>query len=140
MRSALLFALFSSFVIATPGVAFAGPATTLWYDKPARVWTEALPIGNGRLGAMVFGDPVRERIQLNEDTVWGGGPYDPSSPTTFDAYAKARELIFEGKQKEANDLIAAQGMARPPRQAPYQTVGNLMLEFPDSGPVSDYRR
>lgn len=115
------------------------PERELWYDKPAKVWTEALPVGNGRLGAMVFGDPHLERIQLNEDTVWGGGPYDPSSPTAFDCYAKARELIFAGKQKEANDLILAQGMAKPMRQAPYQTVGNLMLGFPQ-GEVSEYRR
>jgi alpha-L-fucosidase 2 len=120
--------------------AFASPATTLWYQSPARVWTEALPVGNGRIGAMVFGDTRSERLQLNEDTVWGGGPYDPSSPTAFDAYAKARELIFAGKQKEANDLIVAQGMAKPMRQAPYQTVGSLMLEFPETGAVSDYRR
>jgi alpha-L-fucosidase 2 len=120
---------------------FASPAATvLWYDRPAQVWTEALPVGNGRLGAMVFGDPRQERIQLNEDTVWGGGPYDPSSSTAFDAYAKARELIFAGKQKEANDLIAAEGMGRPMRQAPYQTVGNLVLEFPNAGEVTNYRR
>jgi alpha-L-fucosidase 2 len=112
----------------------------LWYDKPANVWTEALPVGNGRLGAMVFGDPHKERLQLNEDTVWGGGPYDPSSETAFDTYAKARELIFAGKNKEAADLISAQGMAKPMRQAPYQTVGSLYLEFPDKGSITDYRR
>ncbi|MFT3789445.1 MAG: glycoside hydrolase family 95 protein [Tepidisphaeraceae bacterium] len=116
------------------------PATTLWYDKPAAVWTEALPVGNGRLGAMVFGGVQREQLQLNEDTVWGGGPYDPSSPTAFDTYAQARELIFAGKQKEANDLIAAKGMAVPSRQAPYQTVGSLMIDFPTAGDVSNYRR
>ena len=121
-------------------LAHATPATTLWYEQPAEVWTEALPVGNGRLGAMVFGDPRAERIQLNEDTVWAGGPYDPSSPTAFDAYAKARELIFAGKQREANDLILAQGMGRPMRQASYQTVGDLMLEFPDVGAITDYRR
>ncbi|HVT90411.1 MAG TPA: glycoside hydrolase family 95 protein [Tepidisphaeraceae bacterium] len=126
-------------VLMAMGTAFAQPATVLWYDKPARVWTEALPVGNGRLGAMVFGDPRQERIQLNEDTVWAGGPYDPSSPSAFEAYAKARELIFAGRQKEANDLILAQGMAKPMRQAPYQTVGNLLLEFPNSE-VTQYRR
>ncbi len=118
----------------------AGPETTLWYSKPAGVWTEALPIGNGRLGAMVFGGVQQERIQLNEDTVWAGGPYDPSNPEAFDAYTKARELIFNKKQKEANDLIVAKGMAIPPRQASYQTVGNLVLDFAAQGELSNYRR
>ncbi|MDB5326225.1 MAG: alpha-L-fucosidase [Phycisphaerales bacterium] len=119
----------------------ASPATTLWYDKPAKVWTEALPIGNGRLGAMVFGGIAQERLQINEDTVWGGGPYDPSSDTAFDTYAKARELIFAGKNAEAQALIGQSGMAKPIRQAPYQTVGSVMLDFGfDESKATDYRR
>ena len=116
------------------------PRSTLWYDRPAAVWTEALPVGNGRLGAMVFGGVARERLQLNEDTVWGGGPYDPSSATAFDAYAKARAMIFAGDQKGANDEIASHGMAVPSRQAPYQTVGSLELAFPTLAGAGDYRR
>ena len=121
----------------------AGPtaANTLWYDKPAKVWTEALPVGNGRLGAMVFGGIAQERLQINEDTVWGGGPYDPSSDTAFDTYAKARELIFAGKNAEAQALIGQSGMAKPVRQAPYQTVGDVMLDFGlDESRATDYHR
>ena len=119
----------------------ADPANVLWYDHPAKAWTEALPVGNGRLGAMVFGGVGTERLQINEDTVWGGGPYDPSNPDAFDAYAKARELIFAGKNKEAQDLIGAKGMAKPLKQAPYQTVGSVMLDFGlDESKATDYRR
>lgn len=133
-------ALFIAAFFLVMSKSLANPATTLWYDEPSRAWTDALPVGNGRISAMVFGDPRNERLQINEDTVWGGGPYDPSNPTAFEAYAKARELIFAGKQKEAAELIMAEGMAKPVRQAPYQTVGSLMLEFPVAGEVSDYRR
>ena len=68
----------------------------LWYRHPAQKWVEALPIGNGRLGAMVFGGVHEERIQLNEDTVWAGRPYDPANPEALEALPKARELLFAG--------------------------------------------
>src|SRR5262245_36269482 len=74
---------------------------TLWYPQPATVWTEALPIGNGRLGAMIFGGIEGERIQLNEDTLWAGGPYDPSNPEALAALPEVRKLVFAGKYKEA---------------------------------------
>src|SRR5215471_6788238 len=67
----------------------------LWYDKPATQWVEALPVGNGRLGAMVFGGTENERLQLNEDTLYAGGPYDPDNPEALDAIPEARRLIFE---------------------------------------------
>src|SRR5215471_17308200 len=67
----------------------------LWYDKPATQWVEALPIGNGRLGAMIFGGTENERLQLNEDTLYAGGPYDPDNPEALDAIPEARRLIFE---------------------------------------------
>ena len=67
----------------------------LWYDKPATQWVEALPIGNGRLGAMVFGGTENERLQLNEDTLYGGGPYDPNNLEALKALPEARRLIFE---------------------------------------------
>jgi alpha-L-fucosidase 2 len=102
---------------------------TLWYRQPAREWTEALAIGNGRLGAMVFGGVVEERVQLNESTLWAGGPYDPSHPDALKALPEVRRLIFEGKYREANDLVGAKMMARPLKQMPYQPLGDLRLKF-----------
>jgi len=112
----------------------------LWYDKPAGQWTEALPIGNGRLGAMVFGGSESERLQLNEDTLYAGGPYDPNNPDALAALPEARRLIFEGKYKEAHDLIGAKMMARPLKQMPYEPVGDLILDLPGHTNVSGYRR
>jgi alpha-L-fucosidase 2 len=113
---------------------------SLWYRQPARQWVEALAVGNGRLGAMVFGGVTQERIQLNEDTLWAGGPYDPANPDALDALPKVRELIFAGRYREAANLIGQRMMARPPAQMPYQCVGDLLLEFPDANGVTDYRR
>jgi alpha-L-fucosidase 2 len=118
----------------TPGL------LALWYDKPAAQWVEALPIGNGRLGAMVFGGTENERLQLNEDTLYGGGPYDPNNPEALKALPEARRLIFEGKYKEANDLIGEKMMAHPIKQMPFEPVGDLRLEFPGHETVSNYRR
>jgi alpha-L-fucosidase 2 len=112
----------------------------LWYEEPASQWVEALPIGNGRLGAMVFGGAASERLQLNEDTLSAGGPYDPNNHEALPALPEARRLIFEGRYKEANDLIGAKMMARPIKQMPYEPVGDLKLEFPDHFDVIDYRR
>ncbi|HEV2762121.1 MAG TPA: glycoside hydrolase family 95 protein [Pyrinomonadaceae bacterium] len=112
----------------------------LWYDRPAREWTEALPVGNGRLGAMVFGGTADERLQLNEDTLYGGGPYDPTNPEALAALPEARRLVFEGRFKEAEALIGRKMMARPLKQMPYQPVGDLKLTFPGHDAPSDYRR
>ncbi|HYN85737.1 MAG TPA: glycoside hydrolase family 95 protein [Pyrinomonadaceae bacterium] len=112
----------------------------LWYDSPAREWTEALPVGNGRLGAMVFGGTDAERLQLNEDTLYGGGPYDPNNPEALSALPEARRLIFAGRYKEADDLIGRKMMARPVKQMPYQPVGDLLLKFPGREEAADYRR
>jgi alpha-L-fucosidase 2 len=112
----------------------------LWYDKPAAQWLEALPIGNGRLGAMVFGGATDERLQLNEDTLFAGGPYDPNNPQALEALRQARQLIFDGKYKLAHDLIGERMMARPLNQMPYQPVGDLRLHFPDHEAASDYKR
>ena len=68
----------------------AADALVLWYRQPAKQWVEALPVGNGRLGAMVFGGINNERIQLNEDTLWAGGPYDPTNPEALKALPEAR--------------------------------------------------
>ncbi|MCY3018338.1 MAG: glycoside hydrolase family 95 protein [Planctomycetota bacterium] len=118
-----------------------GQDLKLWYNRPAGQWVEALPVGNGRLGAMVFGTVDQERLQLNEGTLWGGGPYDPSSPEALQALPEARRLIFDGKHYgEAHDLIGGKMMARPLQQMPYEPVGDLKLSIPRNGDVTEYRR
>ena len=113
---------------------------SLWYRAPAKKWTEALPVGNGRLGAMVFGGPEREQLQLNEDTLWGGGPYTPDNTNALAALPEVRRLVFEGKYDEAARLIDRSVMAKPLGQMPYQTVGDLILDFPAAASPVDYRR
>ncbi|HEX3084358.1 MAG TPA: glycoside hydrolase family 95 protein, partial [Pyrinomonadaceae bacterium] len=112
----------------------------LWYDKPATEWVEALPIGDGRLGAMVFGGAASERLQLNEDTLYAGGPYDPNNREALQSLPEARQLIFAGKFKEASDLIGQKMMAHPIKQMPYEPVGDLRLEFAGHEDISNYRR
>jgi len=111
---------------------------TLRYDRSATEWTEALPLGNGRLGAMVYGGTGTERIQLNEDTLWTGGPYDPVNPLAAQALPRVRALIAAGHYDEATALTDHEAMARPLRQSSYSTVGDLVLEFEghlDSAPT-----
>ena len=125
------------------GVAVAQPPEeplSLWYRQPARQWVEALAVGNGRLGTMVFGGVAQERIQLNEDTLWAGGPYDPANPDALEAWPKVRELIFAGQYRQAADLVGQKMMARPLAQMPYQCVGDLLLTFADANEATDYRR
>ncbi len=112
----------------------------LWYRQPAEAWTEALPIGNGRLGAMIFGGVAHERVQLNEDTLYAGGPYDPSDPGARIALPRVRELIAAGKYAEAQALANEKMMARPLRMPSYQTVGDLLLTFGTSSFAEGYRR
>ena len=121
----------------------AGPSNdslVLWYDTPASEWTEALPIGNGRLGAMIFGGFETEQIQLNEDTLYAGSPYDPNNPESLQALPEARRLIFAGKYKEAHDLVGAKMMAQPIKQMPYEPVGDVKLTFSGQDKVTTYRR
>jgi alpha-L-fucosidase 2 len=115
-------------------------ALILWYDKPATEWTDALPVGNGRLGAMIFGGPANEQLQLNEDTLYAGSPYDPNNPEALKALPEARRLIFEGKYKEAHELVGAKMMANPIKQMPYEPVGDLKLSFPSHDNFTNYRR
>ncbi|WP_321335451.1 glycoside hydrolase family 95 protein [uncultured Bacteroides sp.] len=111
----------------------------LWYSQPAKKWVEALPLGNSRLGAMVYGDPADEQIQLNEETVWGGGPYRNDNPNAYGVLSKVRELIFAGKEKEAEQLLG-KNFLTPQNGMPYQTIGSLMLHFPKQTDYSEYRR
>lgn len=84
-------------------------AQTLWYREPARVWTDALPLGNGRLGAMVYGNPVVERLQLNEETLWTGQPNNNANPKAKTAIPEAQRLLFARKYKEAGSPDQCQG-------------------------------
>ncbi|VAX42243.1 Putative large secreted protein SCO0341, partial [hydrothermal vent metagenome] len=113
---------------------------TMWYDRPAVRWTQALPVGNGRLGAMVFGGIEEERIQLNEETIWAGPPFPTPPAHAGVAVRKARELFFAGKPEEAEALLQAEALA--PRISPrsYQPLGDLRLRFEGLGEVTAYRR
>jgi len=112
----------------------------LWYDKPASRWVEALPVGNGHLAAMVFGGINQERLQLNEGTLWAGGPYDPVNPEAKEALPKVRQLVNEAKYREAARLISEKVMAKPLGQMPYQTVGDLLLSFGGTTNTASYQR
>ena len=119
-----------------PGAA----ATTLWYAQPATKWVEALPVGNGRLGAMVFGGVASERINLNEQTIWTGGPYEPTRAGGPEALPEIRRLIFAGKHRDAEALFNKNMLGNPVEQMKYQPLGDLLLEFPGHETATDYRR
>jgi len=112
----------------------------LWYERPAAQWVEALPVGNGRLGAMVYGRPLQERLQLNEDTLWAGGPYRFDNPEFKTALPRVRALIDEGRFIEARDLVAQSMIAKPATQMPYGTAGDLLFDFHELTPAQAYRR
>ncbi len=117
-------------------------ATTLWFRQPAKVWTEALPVGNGNLGGMVFGGVEHERIQLNEHSLWSGHPVIEDSADARDVIAQMRKLLLEGKNAEADKLGAAWRPVeslRGPRPS-YQTLGDLLLDFPAASTPQAYRR
>lgn len=115
-------------------------AYKLWYDAPAATWTEALPIGNGRLGAMVFGTPAVERLQLNEETIWAGRPNNNANPEARQWLPKIRQLVFEGKYREAQDLCTAHVKSPTNQGMPYQPFGDLYLAFPDAAQYTAYYR
>ena len=112
----------------------------LWYNEPAKQWVEALPVGNGRLGAMIYGNPENEVIQLNENTVWAGSPNRNDNPEAKAALPEVRKLIFEGKYKEAQDIINEKFISNTSHGMPYQTVGNLNLKFQGHENFTDYYR
>lgn len=112
----------------------------LWYDRPAQVWTEALPLGNGRLGAMVYGIPATEHIQLNEETIWAGRPNNNDNPNALEYIPKVRELVFEGKYLEAQTLATEKVMAKTNSGMPYQSFGDLRISFPGHTRYSNYYR
>jgi alpha-L-fucosidase 2 len=135
------FAAFAVILLFQTGQAQTNSALTLWYRQPATNWTSALPIGNGRLGAMIFGGGEREHLQLNEGTLWAGGPYDPSNPNALAALPEARRLVFAGQYDAAHQLSSEKMLAVPLREMPYQTLGDLFLDFgSNAAPMENYRR
>ena len=114
----------------------------LWYDQPANEWTEALPVGNGRLGAMVFGGVQTERIQLNEESLWTGGPIERANPEALENLEKVRQLLFEGKFAEGDRLAQQKIMGKriDAGKHTYQTLGDLFIEFDNPAEPSNYRR
>lgn len=113
----------------------------LWYQQPAERWQEALPIGNGRLGGMIFGTAAQEKIQLNEDSVWYGGPKKANNPDALQYVPEIRRLLFEGKQREAEHLARMGLMSGPKYLHPYQPLGDLLFYFMQhEHPAADYRR
>src|SRR3954454_14618922 len=134
-------------------------ALSLWYRAPASdhpllplnasresrqvgtaEWVRALPVGNGRLGAMVFGGVVHERLQLNEDTLWAGRPYDPVNPDAKAALPEVRRLLNDRRYADPAALASTSVMAKPLAQMPYQTLGDLGLTFDGADVVERYRR
>jgi alpha-L-fucosidase 2 len=116
-------------------------ALKLWYDKPAdaKVWEQALPVGNGRLGAMVYGIPEREMLQLNEETIWGGGAYRNDNKKGAEALPVVQQLIFDGNTHEADELVNASFFTKT-HGMPFQTAGSLVLNFPGHAHYQHYYR
>ncbi len=109
----------------------------LHFTRPAATWPDALPVGNGRLGAMVFGDLAMDRVQLNEESIWDGERRDRNNPRAAEAVPKIRELLFAGKVAEAEKLAATDMLSVPQRMPCYQTLGDLRLDFAASGLTAD---
>ena len=128
-------------ILAAGAAAVAQPSPlALWYEQPADLWTDALPVGNGRIGAMVFGGTAHERIQFNESTVWTGEPHDYAHKGASKSLQRIRELLWAGKQKEAEDLAMKEFMSDPIRQKAYQSLGDLIIETPGAEKPTNYRR
>lgn len=136
-KSRLIFFLFFLLVLS---IELPAQDLMLHYDEPAKKWTEALPVGNGRLGAMVYGGVKQEHIQFNEETLWTGGPHDYSNKGAHQYLEKIRTLLWEGKQKEAEDLAWKHFMSQPTRLKAYQPFGDLILNFEHNGDPKDYVR
>ena len=143
------FLLSAGLAAAFPGLAGASASATvrddredlaLWYQQPAGAWVEALPVGNGRLGAMCFGRVAQERIQLNEDTLFAGGPYTPDNPAALAALPRIRALIARGQYHAASELAGSAMIAVPGVQMPYGAAGDLLLDFVAPHGATRYRR
>ena len=139
-RKAITILLCMMFATLANTQAVASGPHKLWYDRPAQNWNEALPIGNGRLGAMVFGNVAAERLQLNEETIWAGRPNNNANPDALEYLPKVRQLVWEGKYKEAQDMATQHVQSNTNHGMPYQPFGDLYIHFPGQGDYSNYCR
>jgi alpha-L-fucosidase 2 len=112
----------------------------LWYEQPAAEWVEALPVGNGRLGAMVFGNPVHEKIQLNEESLWAGSKINNNNPDALKALPKLQKALFENRFKDALKLANENFLGTPPRIRSYQPLGDLLIDYEWTAQPSNYSR
>ena len=112
----------------------------LWYRNPASVWEEALPVGNGRLGAMVFGDPVHERLQLNEESIWAGSRINNNNPNALKALPLLQKALFDSRYKEAWKLAEENLLGTPPRIRSYQPLGDLLIDYKWNSEPDNYTR
>ena len=135
----ILFGL-SAFLVTITVQAQSKSDLKLWYNKPAAIWNEALPLGNGRLGAMVFGNPSIERLQLNEETIWAGSPNSNAHTKSLAALPVVRKLIFEGKFDEAHALADKEMMSQTNNGMPYQTFGSVYISFSGHDKFTNYYR
>jgi len=142
MKKSHAFLLFYSAALSVTSAAELSKPVPLvsWFAQPAAEWSEALPVGNAHLGAMVFGGIQDEKIQLNESTLWAGHPHDYANDEAAQYLPDIRRLLFEGKEREATELASDHFMGNPPYQAAYQPLGDLSLHMDLSEPVVDYRR
>jgi alpha-L-fucosidase 2 len=138
-RFSISFAAFMLASLTIPAGAQERAPNVLFYTHPAREWNQALPLGNGRLGAMVFGNVAGERIQLNENSLWMGGPRDTNNPDAIEHLAEVRRLLFAGMPIEAYAVAEKYSMGSPFRLESYQSLGDLRLAFEHEGTPTDYR-
>ena len=112
----------------------------LWYKQPAAVWEEALPVGNGRLGAMIFGDPVNERLQINEESIWAGSKINNNNPEALKSLHLLQKALFESRYKDAFKIADKNLLGTPPRIRSYQPLGDLLIRYNWAGEPGNYNR
>ncbi|MFA5816322.1 MAG: glycoside hydrolase family 95 protein [Bacteroidales bacterium] len=144
MKSRIAFSILTSLVLITgcrtPVTETGSNHLTLWYKQPAKIWDEALPVGNGRLGAMVFGDPVHERIQLNEESIWAGCPVNNNNPGSLAHLPELQKALFESRFKDAWQLAHDNLLGTPPQIRSYQPLGDLLIDYGWKTKPENYRR
>ena len=144
MKTRTVFFLVLSLVVLigcnTPATKSGANYLTLWYKQPAKVWDEALPVGNGRLGAMVFGDPVKERIQVNEESIWAGCPVNNNNPGSLAHLPEIQKALFESRFKDAWQLANDNMLGTPPRIRSYQPLGDLLINYGWKATPENYKR